>query len=503
MTAAACGFNEAAVLHGGGPNTSLLWRSVRDASTRPPFFTAEVLTLVRLTKWTWPLQRGRRSSRRRSSSATRAPWSQKLLQRGRRSSRRRSPKTTTQRTSPSCFNEAAVLHGGGRRPPPAPSARTWSFNEAAVLHGGGRLGSAWRRASQRASTRPPFFTAEVPTAQIVVNGAGLLQRGRRSSRRRSSFALETRAPINGLLQRGRRSSRRRSAIGGGPFTGGLLLQRGRRSSRRRSAAALCDFAEAFVASTRPPFFTAEVVRLDTHEPGRELASTRPPFFTAEVGPFGDWRTTCQNCFNEAAVLHGGGRGQLRRKVLVREASTRPPFFTAEVPTCTKRRTASPCSLQRGRRSSRRRSWRWRRSWVSRVRLQRGRRSSRRRSRRSWRSTPASFRLQRGRRSSRRRSAHHGLCASDIISLQRGRRSSRRRSWAMTCDSTEQCMLQRGRRSSRRRSRWSAMAAFVAALLQRGRRSSRRRSMLSTVRRALSHTLQRGRRSSRRRSQPCG
>ncbi len=208
------------------------------------------------------LQRGRRSSRRRSSDVGPSHSVHCSLQRGRRSSRRRSSPVERRRQPITRFNEAAVLHGGGPRAAKRAECTGWCFNEAAVLHGGGLR-------SSRCATR----TSSCFNEAAVLHGGGLasdakghpasrsLQRGRRSSRRRSAAIDWSTARVQ-ELQRGRRSSRRRSRCaktarrcspgfneaavlhGGGPGRNApsrgrwRSLQRGRRSSRRRSSRCL-------------------------------------------------------------------------------------------------------------------------------------------------------------------------------------------------------------------------------------------------------------------------
>ncbi len=326
-----------------------------------------------------------------------------------------------------------------------------------------------------------------------------LQRGRRSSRRRS-FAREAAAACSAELQRGRRSSRRRSRLqrrGDGPAQ--------RASTRPPFFTAevqrrLVDGSDAAEASTRPPFFTAEVGLFGAELPFKFGASTRPPFFTAEVTLMLAFSLMARLRFNEAAVLHGGGPRGRRPLDVPRRASTRPPFFTAEVFTyATASRGAS--SLQRGRRSSRRRSQTLGRTGAA---------DSLASTRPPFFTAEVlalacryggSFRgfneaavlhgggllgvrlgrfrgvgLQRGRRSSRRRSELDVVASRAAIKPQRGRHSSRRRS-TNAVPSTSPCSsLQRGRRSSRRRSSKVNDEARRAQVLQRGRRSSRRRSL---------------------------
>ncbi len=232
---------------------------IRTASTRPPFFTAEVIECQFPELSTCRLQRGRRSSRRRSRCAK-----------------------------------------GSRTP------RYGGFNEAAVLHGGGRPALAASCLEVHASTRPPFFTAEVSRAVArgrsrvpSFNEAAVLHGGGRRARA-SAKAARTR------LQRGRRSSRRRS---------------------HRQGEVLSGWA---VASTRPPFFTAEVLADRRKALMATPASTRPPFFTAEVAPWSAPMTanmTLQRGRRSSRRRSGHTTGLRKARAL---ASTRPPFFTAEV-----------------------------------------------------------------------------------------------------------------------------------------------------------------------------
>ncbi len=399
------------------------------ASTRPPFFTAEV-------------PRGRARPRRLVKASTRPPFftaevgtgtedvtTLLTLQRGRRSSRRRSffrGSCPTPRAR--CFNEAAVLHGGGPSTTRSGKAKSECFNEAAVLHGGGRAARAMRGDSTPALQRGRRSSRRRSVRRHERHyGALVLQRGRRSSRRRSRSRPPPPTPrfrcFNeaAVLHGGGRSEPRRSrprvrrfneaAVlhGGGlartrgrmgptsRFNEAAVLHGGGRRAISRARSDLWRFNEAAVlhgggprsspsglavsrfASTRPPFFTAEVNdRREAHQ-RCALASTRPPFFTAEV-----------------FLLIRLREPRLR-------ASTRPPFFTAEV-------TPLPCA-------SRWPAWSFNEAAV----LHGG--------------GPLSFalrggpkdELQRGRRSSRRRSANRKGGGAWLTWLQRGRRSSRRRS----------------------------------------------------------------------------
>ena len=216
-----------------------------------------------------------------------------------------------------------------------------------------RIGRSLRASptkTPKASTRPPFITADRILDPIKVWLAPELQRGRRSSRRIGRCLL---FPPTGL----RRFNE--AAV----HHGGSAVRRLPKLPKR-------------LASTRPPFITADRFNiLKTAHVGIE-ASTRPPFITADrVGGrmrvrdvvdvlqrgrrssrrIGRVRASCRGAsvgFNEAAVHHGGSAGQAGRRDSSGCASTRPPFITADraMPT-----TAAQWViwLQRGRRSSRR------------------------------------------------------------------------------------------------------------------------------------------------------
>ncbi len=278
------------------------------------------------------------------------------LQRGRRSSRRRSSDTRVRKHHlRDRFNEAAALRGGGHPDTLEVTVYPPSFNEAAALRGGGQLRDRVVLDRGAASTRPPLFAAEV-----VRSGPRGTDQFREASTRPPLFAAEVPAQeqfhelVFGLLQRGRRSSRRRS--------------RTARFSRRRvrsfnEAAALRGGGRASATYTRPSsrsFNEAAALRGGGH--ARRASPTRPRW-----------------CFNEAAALRGGGRrvrcppaGGCRRfnEAAALRGGGRPSPKTAK---------ARGKALQRGRRSSRRRSGPYLMLGDSILALQRGRRSSRRRS----------------------------------------------------------------------------------------------------------------------------
>ncbi len=205
------------------------------------------------------------------------------LQRGRRCSRRRG---NASGVSLLCmvhrFNEAGVVHAGEAIPSnpealakmastrPAlftperlPMAAfqfsgSFGFNEAGVVHAGEVPHERDPLQHHPASTRPALFTPERAMPGITLCPlAGLLQRGRRCSRRRgpihvihamNSFLCFNEAGVvhagegrkaggisraSSRLQRGRRCSRRRGPRVNGDRCDVTLLQRGRRCSRRR------------------------------------------------------------------------------------------------------------------------------------------------------------------------------------------------------------------------------------------------------------------------------
>ena len=141
-TSIRCCFNGAAVVHG-GRRLDELGRLGLDsvASTEPPLFTAED-----------------------SPIGTRPAGMSTMLQRSRRCSRRKT------------------------RWPPRPRLRPGGcFNGAAVVHGGRLSARCHRRLSGGdASTEPPLFTAEDLRRSVWrTYRAGLLQRSRRCSRRKT------------------------------------------------------------------------------------------------------------------------------------------------------------------------------------------------------------------------------------------------------------------------------------------------------------------------------
>ncbi len=311
-------FNEAAVLHGGGrlaplgstPSKTKLQRGRRSsrrrspnldqprphllqASTRPPFFTAEVVNALSPDSSTKSmLQRGRRSSRRRSSrvaswpawtmgASTRPPFfTAEVAVTGREVDR----VTGLASTRPPFFTAEVRSVGRHRLGRLGASTRPPFFTaevHANIVHGRWRL---------RASTRPPFFTAEVGTVDPERETA------LRASTRPPFFTAEVRSEAGAfasrnMLQRGRRSSRRRSCRETTRTRGRPGLQRGRRSSRRRSPFTRRERGTFLRASTRPPFFTAEVPYAGCAHVRDAHASTRPPFFTAEVSPRSSPRNT--------------------------------------------------------------------------------------------------------------------------------------------------------------------------------------------------------------------
>ncbi len=156
------------------------------------------------------------------------------------------------------------------------------FNEAAVLHGGGLPGQRERReAVSEASTRPPFFTAEVADVK---------------ARYVLTIAASTRPPFFTAEVDGETQVALLQVLG---FNEAAVLHGGGQFEE-------AQFGTSWAASTRPPFFTAEV-RPVGHRLRRDgEASTRPPFFTAEVSSALEAVTSARSSFNEAAVLHGGG-----------------------------------------------------------------------------------------------------------------------------------------------------------------------------------------------------
>ena len=201
------------------------------ASTRPPFITAEAYDSFAEKAGRKSLQRGRRSSRRKRAG-DQAPFDEgALLQRGRRSSRRKRRIQRPRREVRRRFNEAAVHHGGSVSPDEA------NANLQQELQRG-------RRSSRR--KRSDLLSGE-PAARV-------LQRGRRSSRRRA--LIPTRSPWAAA-----RASTRppfitaESALPRTPRA--VVLQRGRRSSRRRAVGGRIRPPHRSRASTRPPFITAE------------------------------------------------------------------------------------------------------------------------------------------------------------------------------------------------------------------------------------------------------
>ncbi len=254
---------------------------------------------------------------------------------------------------------------------------TSCFNEAAVHHGGSVLKKLLANCERApASTRPPFITAD--RSRSVTTAKGL---SRASTR--PPFITADRRQTHGPRSHTRVASTRP------PFI-----------TADRLHAPPHDTRGAWRASTRPPFITAD--RVDAfRDVFRELiASTRPPFITADrtklrcklgvsyalqrgrrssrrIGrPASSvWnaglmlqrgrrssrrigRCTCVSmrptgCFNEAAVHHGGSVSGVAGAASVVSASTRPPFITADRSTAKAQQAAAGSGLQRGRRSSRR------------------------------------------------------------------------------------------------------------------------------------------------------
>ena len=270
-----------------------------------------------------------------------------------------------------------------------------------VLQRSRRSGHAPRR---RASTEPPFITAE---------------RARRRAHRRLPVLASTEPPFITAERSTGRCPRCQPCCcfnGAAVHHGGedeprdaspaprSSLQRSRRSSRRRGAASERSVLRARGASTEPPFITAERAckpaddylrrrrfngaavhhggegeRAPWRHDGRTDASTEPPFITAERARARAGARPCRRPlqrsrrssrrrgprrrsfaigatwrFNGAAVHHGGEADERRPGGHPPPASTEPPFITAERFETNVQVLIQDAWLQRSRRSSRRR-----------------------------------------------------------------------------------------------------------------------------------------------------
>ncbi len=136
---------------------------------------------------TWPLQRGRRCSRRRGNRVDRVA---RRVVGFNEAGVVHAGEATPARARPArcwCFNEAGVVHAGEACKTGPCRGRPRSFNEAGVVHAG--EGSGRRRAveDRLASTRPALFTPERKERGGVETTLHALQRGRRCSRRRGTL----------------------------------------------------------------------------------------------------------------------------------------------------------------------------------------------------------------------------------------------------------------------------------------------------------------------------
>ncbi len=191
--------------------------SVPPESTRPPTRSlGACAALHRLgSGWTGHRVALRKRQRGRSSSRRRSRTRREGLSQGPASTRPTlfAAEVNRIRSHRSCPCRASTR-------PPISAAEVYRIVDRAVC---------W----SISSTRLPLFAAGVAAAAAGLRAVTWLQRGRRSSRQRSTESWT--APCAGRsLQRGRRSSRRRSLKHERKRLIVHLLQRGRRSSRRRT-----------------------------------------------------------------------------------------------------------------------------------------------------------------------------------------------------------------------------------------------------------------------------